>query len=168
MFRVLFLLGSCSILTACMVVGQTASEQVPNIIIQPEIPPATPAQHPAQKIIYVPIPMPDSTQTGMQKVKIKTYDGRCLGLNQSNQRELLASRCHDGHNQQFIFQPDQSITVQGKCLDIAGKIEHDGAAVIGYSCNGQSNQKWYLDGQRIRSVDTDKCLGRVLIWLCTK
>jgi uncharacterized membrane protein len=89
-------------------------------------------------------------------------------LNQSNQRELLASRCHDGHNQQFIFQPDQSITVQGKCLDIAGKIEHDGAAVIGYSCNGQSNQKWYLDGQRIRSVDTDKCLGRVLIWLCTK
>ncbi len=48
--------------------------------------------------------------------------------------------------------------MQGKCLDVAGKQKHDGAEVIAYTCNGQSNQKWYLDGQRIRSADTGKCL----------
>ena len=48
--------------------------------------------------------------------------------------------------------------MQGKCLDVAGKQKHDGAEVIAYTCNGQSNQKWYLDGQRIRSTDIGKCL----------
>ena len=47
--------------------------------------------------------------------------------------------------------------MQGKCLDVAEKQKHDGAEVIAYTCNGQSNQKWYLDGQRIRSADTGKC-----------
>ena len=48
--------------------------------------------------------------------------------------------------------------MQDKCLDVAGKQKHDGAEVIGYNFNGQSNQKWYLDGQCIRSVDTSECL----------
>jgi hypothetical protein len=30
--------------------------------------------------------------------------------------------------------------VQDKCLDVAGKQKHDGAEVIGYNFNGQSNQ----------------------------
>lgn len=74
------------------------------------------------------------------KLKIKTYDGRCVDFSRSNQRSIQTSHCHDGTNQHFIFHPDQSITVQGKCLDVAGKQKHDAAEVIAYTCNGQSNQ----------------------------
>lgn len=139
-------------------VDVTASGQIPNIVIQPQLPPSTPLEYPAQQTIYVPIPMPYPTQTWQQKLKIKTYDGRCVDFSCSNQRSIQISYCHDGTNQHFIFHPDQSITVQGKCLDVAGKQKHDGAEVIAYTCNRQSNQKWYLDGQRIRSPDTGKCL----------
>ena len=88
----------------------------------------------------MPTPMPYPAQTWQQKVKIKTYDGRCVDFSRSNQPSIQTSHCHDGTNQHFIFHPDQSITVQGKCLDVAGKQKHDGAEVIGYNFNGQSNQ----------------------------
>ncbi|MFV5483281.1 RICIN domain-containing protein [Acinetobacter towneri] len=49
---------------------------------------------------------------------------------------------------------------------------YDGAEVIAYTCNGQSNQKWYLDGQRIRSADTGKCLdiynGKMKMYSCNQ
>lgn len=172
MFKTLFTISSCSLLTACIVVDGTASGQIPNIVIQPQIPASTPVERSAQQTIYMPTPMPYPAQTWQQKVKIKTYDGRCVDFSRSNQRSIQTSHCHDGTNQHFIFHPDQSITVQGKCLDVAGKQKHDGAEVIAYTCNGQSNQKWYLDGQRIRSADTGKCLdiynGKMKMYSCNQ
>ena len=53
-------------------VDGTASGQIPNIVLQPQIPPSTPLEHPAQQTIYVPTPMPYPTQTWQQKLKIKT------------------------------------------------------------------------------------------------
>ncbi len=38
-------------------VDGTASGQIPNIVIQPQIPPSTPLERPAQQTIYVPTPM---------------------------------------------------------------------------------------------------------------
>ena len=69
MFKLLFTLSSCSLLTACIVVDGTASGQIPNIVIQPQIPPSTPLEHPAQQTIYVPTPMPYPTQTWQQKTQ---------------------------------------------------------------------------------------------------
>ena len=63
MFKLLFTLSSCSLLTVCIVVDGTASGQIPNIVIQPQIPPTTPLEHPAQQTIYVPIPWSYPAQT---------------------------------------------------------------------------------------------------------
>ena len=111
-------------------VNGTASGQIPNIVIQPQIPPSTPLEHPAQKTIYVPTPMPYPTQTWQQKLKIKTYEGRCVDFSRSNQRSIQTSHCRDGTNQHFIFHPDQSITVQGKYLDVARKQKQDGISMV--------------------------------------
>lgn len=139
MFKVISVLGATTILTACIVVETPNHSPAPQIIIQPNSGASLP-------------------HTYLKKVKIKTYDGCCLDLSGSNQRDLLAHRCHYGKNQRFTFHPVRSIQVQGKCLDVAGQQQQNGAEVIGYRCNGQKNQKWYIDGQRIRSLDTGKCL----------
>lgn len=84
----------------------------------------------------MPTPKPYPTQTWQQKLKIKTYDGRCVDFSHSNQRSIQTSHFYDGTNQHFIFHPDQSITVQGKCLDIYN------ANMKMYSCNQKCGQKF--------------------------
>lgn len=63
MFKTLFTISSCSLLTACIVVDGKASGQIPNIVIQPQILANTPVERPAQQTIYVPTPMPYPAQT---------------------------------------------------------------------------------------------------------
>ncbi|WP_373685072.1 hypothetical protein [Acinetobacter sp. YH12134] len=64
----------------------------------------------------------------------------CVDFSYRNQRSFQTSHCHDATHPHFIFHPDQNISVQDKCLDVAGKQKHDGAEVIAYNFNGQSNQ----------------------------
>lgn len=107
----------------------------------------------------------------IQVLKIRTHDNRCVELNPANQKDLLASPCQNISNQNFIYHQDKSITVQGKCLDVSGKNKNDGAQVIGYECNNQTNQKWLFDGYRIRSQDSGKCLdiynGKMKMYSCS-
>lgn len=49
MFKTLFTLSSCSLLTACIVVDGTASGQIPNIVIQPQIAASTSVERVAQQ-----------------------------------------------------------------------------------------------------------------------
>ena len=41
---------------------------------------------------------------------------------------------------------------------MAGGETRDGSRVILFACNGKDNQRWYADGNRIRSAASGKCL----------
>lgn len=102
---------------------------------------------------------------------IKTHDGRCIDFSQSDKRSMLAYACHGKANQRITFnQRSGTLVVQGKCLDVAGAQQHNGAPVIAYQCNGQRNQQWYMQGNRIRSAHSGKCLdiynGKMVIHQC--
>ncbi|WP_231623903.1 lectin [Neisseria sp. 83E34] len=88
---------------------------------------------------------------------IRTPDDRCLDLSGVNNKDIIAHTCHGKSNQQFTFHND-SIRIQGLCLDVAGNQTQDGAPVIAYQCHGKSNQKWYREGKTIRSSLNGKCL----------
>ncbi|GAB3805760.1 hypothetical protein GCM10027605_32390 [Micromonospora zhanjiangensis] len=47
----------------------------------------------------------------------------------------------------------------GKCLDINGAGTADGTKIQLWSCNGQANQVWSIDGQVWRNPNSNKCLG---------
>ena len=70
-----------------------------------------------------------------------------------------------------IFHPDQNISVQDKCLDVAGKQKHDGAEVIGYNFNGQSNQNG-ISMVSVFVVQIGKCLdiynGKMKMYSCNQ
>ncbi len=108
----------------------------------------------------------------LSNVFIQTHDGRCLNLNNQNGRELLASKCNGSFNQQFSFNANQEIMVNGKCLDVAGAQKQDGTPIIAYSCNGQLNQKWKLENNKIYSLHSGKCLdiynGKIKIYSCNE
>lgn len=106
-------------------VDGTASGQIPNIVIQPQIPPSTPLEHPAQKPFMCLHLCLILHKHGNKKLKIKTYDCRCVDFSHRNQLSFQTSHYHDATHPHFIFHPDQNITVQGKCLDVAGKQKQD-------------------------------------------
>ena len=70
---------------------------------------------------------------------IRTDHGECLDIHGDDKRS-------------------GTIRQSGRCLDVSGGETRDGSRVILFQCNGKDNQRWYLDGGRIRSADSGKCL----------
>jgi hypothetical protein len=72
-------------------------------------------------------------------------------------------------NQRFDFarQSDGSYQISprhsGKCLDVYDASQADGAGLIQWSCNGDANQRWWLDSvgngaYQLRAAHSGKCL----------
>ncbi|WP_053161231.1 ricin-type beta-trefoil lectin domain protein [Streptomyces caatingaensis] len=63
-----------------------------------------------------------------------------------------------------------------KCLDVQGGKKANGTAVQLYTCNGTGAQKWVIDGDALRNLDSGKCLDvkgsgtangtAVQLWTC--
>jgi endo-1,4-beta-xylanase len=67
----------------------------------------------------------------------------------------------------FVKNADGTLTIKnknsGKCLDVNGASGADGASIIQYTCNGQSNQRWIAtpasEGfSTLKSLHSGKCL----------
>lgn len=93
------------------------------------------------------------------------------GASHENRADIIIYQCHDGENQRFIMNFDDSgdyfsliAPYSHKCVDVRGASTEDGAEVIQFDCNGQDNQKFYLvahnEGESftIRAKHSGKCL----------
>ena len=49
-----------------------------------------------------------------------------------------------GANQQWTVEPDGTLQVYGKCMDITGANYGNGTLIELWTCNGGSNQQWHL------------------------
>jgi len=72
----------------------------------------------------------------------------CLGVSTDTPIRLVA-RCTGGAEQKFVATRSGNgyalKNVQnGRCVDVASRSAANGAAVIHYQCNGQTNQQWRL------------------------
>ncbi|QEY26210.1 lectin [Neisseria zalophi] len=154
--KALFLLPV--LLTGCIYIGDTDS--IPETHEHPRGQPA-PKRHPR---IHYPS---ENTRT----FRIQNVDGKCLDLSGANGKDIISYNCHGQSNQRFTFK-NNSLRVNGLCLDIAEAERRDGAPVIAYACHGGDNQKWYRDGETIRSALNGKCLdtgkggNRVRMYRC--
>lgn len=81
-----------------------------------------------------------------------TTAGRCLTSGTST-GPLTLQPCTNATNQRWGIQPDGSLRNElGFCADIEGGNRSAGGRVVGWSCSGAMNQKWYVatSGARVR------------------
>lgn len=67
--------------------------------------------------------------------------------------------------------------LNGRCADVFGFHQENGASTVTWDCHGDTNQQWRWDGEQIRSGMNGKCLeiygfnrsdqGSVSLWDCT-
>ena len=71
-------------------------------------------------------------------------DQRCLTSGLVSGAPLTAQACTNATNQRWGFQPNGTLRNEtGLCADIEGGGRGQGARILGYSCQGSSNQQWY-------------------------
>ncbi|WP_159930836.1 MULTISPECIES: FKBP-type peptidyl-prolyl cis-trans isomerase [Nocardia] len=105
--------------------------------------------------------------------------GKCMAVSGSGSADrtpIVLADCTGAVNQQWVVQPDGSLTVFGKCLGLAGSGTGIGTLTHLYTCNATKRQQWRSDGSRLRNVQTGKCLdivdgstdsgARLQIWEC--
>ena len=68
-----------------------------------------------------------------------------------NKRDILFSPCHFKGHQSFFLEDLSSSRLHtleakhsGKCLDVKGLDEDEGARIIQYKCHGEENQSWQI------------------------
>jgi hypothetical protein len=69
-----------------------------------------------------------------------------------------------GSNQRWTAEPDGSIRLAGKCLDVAGYGTASGTPLDLYTCKGSSNQRWAVVpegpiGSELVNPASGKCLA---------
>lgn len=141
-------------LSLLAVVNACSIQNIPPIIVQSPAEPSPPVQPPPIIIVQTK-PTPTTTHSSIHLIR---QNNDCLDIHGDNGKDLILYPCHGKANQLFSFETDNSIRQNGKCLDVAGNENRDGTPVILYRCTGKNNQKWYQDGQAIRSVSSGKCL----------
>jgi hypothetical protein len=85
---------------------------------------------------------------------------------------LVASSCADSAQQTLTFTPvsgsAENFTIgtlnSGKCVDVSGRSRSDNAAVIQYTCNGQTNQRFRVvavpgSGYNLVAAHSGKCIA---------
>ncbi|WP_066798485.1 RICIN domain-containing protein [Sphingomonas soli] len=76
----------------------------------------------------------------------------CLTANGSGQ-PLTAAQCANTPNQRWGFQGSGELRNEtGVCADIEGGSRASGARVVGWSCHGGLNQKWYQGASGARAT----------------
>ncbi|HVK21827.1 MAG TPA: ThuA domain-containing protein [Actinokineospora sp.] len=99
---------------------------------------------------------------------------RCMDNSATVAGQVVLWDCHGGANQKWTS-VGATLQTGGKCLDVTGASQTDGAIVGTYTCNSQANQNWtqWTDGSLRNGT---KCLDafgagtangtRVIIWTC--
>lgn len=95
--------------------------------------------------------MPCTASSGTQQLRFAsgsygqlTTAGRCL-TSGTAPGPLTLQPCTNATNQRWGFQPDGSLRNElGFCADIEGGNRSAGGRVVGWSCSGSMNQKWYV------------------------
>lgn len=143
-----------SIILWLSIIGACTIQDIPSIILQAPTEPSSTTQQPPVIIVQS---KPESTtkRSGLGLIRQNNY---CLDIHAANDKDVILYPCHGKANQLFTFETDNTIRQNGQCLDVAGNERKDGTPVILYPCTGKDNQKWYQDGQAIRSVSSGKCL----------
>ncbi len=107
---------------------------------------------------------PDTRPSGhVGRGQIRGPNGLCLGLrNRSNGvaqgAEAVLERCDGRSDQRFQWTERGELRMAGYCLDAAGGGTHNGTKLIAWRCSNGRNQKWFVDGSRIRGEQSGKCL----------
>ncbi len=89
-------------------------------------------------------------------------DGKCLDLNAGNTANgthIQMWSCQGGNSNQNWKVVDAQIkhTPSGKCVDVSGNNSANGTKIILWSCHGGNNQKWKVEGGKIKGL-AGKCL----------
>ncbi|EGG20993.1 hypothetical protein DFA_00862 [Cavenderia fasciculata] len=81
----------------------------------------------------------------------------CLGM--TNDGQVLVTSCTSNIQQQWVMSADGSIRSNNDyCLDIGGGSLAQNASVIAYPCHDGTNQKWKIDGYRLKSQYSGYCI----------
>ncbi len=160
MHRYVLGLAALPLLTACIVVDPASGQGVGTIFPQIVImnPESTPQQPNTPQVIVVAPDSPTAQRIASPAALLRTANGQCVDVAGTDHRTLIRYNCHGRSNQIFQFMPNMEIRQGQKCMDIAGNDRREGAPVIMYPCNGQTNQKWFRNGYQIRSALHNKCL----------
>jgi hypothetical protein len=100
-----------------------------------------------------------------------------FGANSANGTTIGTWSNHNGWNQKFNLQADDTIRIAGKCLDLNWNNRANGEKIQLWDCNGGPAQKWTYDtAGRIKLKDNSNwCLdndygivgARLYLWQCT-
>jgi alpha-galactosidase len=100
---------------------------------------------------------------------VNPASNRCMEIlhgDFSNEAQVTIHDCGSGDQQEWLIKDDSTIVnpASGKCLDINNKDSlspdqyKDETKVELYSCNGNPNQKWELQGGQLVNPPSGKCL----------
>lgn len=100
----------------------------------------------------------------LERSLIRGPGGLCLGIRDRAKgvdqgAPAVLERCDGRRDQRFAWSERGELRVAGYCLDAAGGGTHNNTQLIAWRCNGGRNQKWFVDGQRIRGEQSGKCLA---------
>jgi Ricin-type beta-trefoil lectin domain/Putative Ig domain len=78
--------------------------------------------------------------------------------------QIQISTCSGGASERWTMEPDGTLRINGKCLDVAGASKLDGAKIDLYTCKtgspGHANQRWAIgsDGE-LFSLSSGRCVA---------
>lgn len=76
--------------------------------------------------------------------QISLGNQQCLTSGTAHGGVLTAQTCTNATNQRWGFQSNGTLRNElGMCADIEGGGKHSGARILGWTCSGSSNQRWY-------------------------
>ena len=76
----------------------------------------------------------------------------------ANGNKIQMWDCTGGVNQQWTVQPDGTLQVYGKCMDITGANYGNGTLIELWTCNGGANQQWKASNGTLVNPASGKCL----------
>lgn len=81
------------------------------------------------------------------------------GASSNNGNPIQMQTCNGNPGgQSWTFQPNGTITINGKCMDITNANYANGTPIQLMQCNGNAAQQWHYDSEGIISNPSDFCL----------
>src|ERR1039457_3614599 len=102
-------------------------------------------------------------QTSAPSGPITSGDDGAKGVGASafstaNGNKIQMWDCTGGINQQWTVEPDGTLQVYGKCMDITGANYGNGTLIELWDCNGGGNQQWHASNGTLVNPASGKCL----------
>jgi hypothetical protein len=106
-------------------------------------------------------PGPGMPPPGARPMVIRNASGGCLDLQGGRNRPgtpVQLWECNNRPSQMFYPTPYNELTVQGLCLEPAGRTPQVGVPVVVAPCDRSAAQRWFFSGAQIRNGQNGMCI----------